>query len=231
MLSRTVSALTALLSLVAAAPASAASPNQPDEPLAPSPPANVADSLAGHVIAGAGLSFSAPRGRFAKSALARDYVNEGMQVDGDLSLGVSRYAALGVAGKWHRYPSADSCKDCRAQGFGVGPQVRYHLVQGTRFDPWLSAAVTYQWLQLSHADQTSDFAGIDVLALRVGGDWYFASNLGIGPFLALDATVFTKRPEWAGRSDLLWSFSAGARFVFDHPGKLAQPVTTAAASR
>lgn len=187
-------------------------PSSPQEQ--PSEPA-----LAGHFIVGLGVSMQQLHGRLGSDALARHWLGDAVQVDGDLSIGASRYVALGVFASYARYGAPSECSDCGASGFALGVQARYHLVQGTRFDPWLSAGAGYRAVSIQSDTHSDTASGIDVLDLRVGGDWYLAQSVGLGPFVGFTTGVFNGRARWMGEAELHWSLGGGVRVVLDRPGK------------
>ncbi len=173
----------------------------------------------GHLLGAVGASLRLPRGRLGSSAVMRDYLAEGIQLDGDISFGVSSHLALGALGYWSGYTGSSSCAECEASVFGLIPLVRYHLVRGTRFDPWLSAGAGYRRLRL-HTERGDDvMSGVDLVDLRVGGDWYAASAVGFGPFLELNAGTMLDRPTWVGKRDTYWSMAIGFRAVLQGPGR------------
>jgi hypothetical protein len=201
-------------------------PGEPDEldeepELPMTPPAT--DGLGGHFLLGAGVAYQKPLGKFGSEMRQSSQVGGGLSVTVDAGFGVSRHVVIGVWGQWFKLPDGSECNDCSATGFGVGPFVRYHLVQGLRFDPWLSFGAGYRSLSLDRVDRDAEelpFQGIDWARLQVGGDWYPASNLGFGPFLELVSGGYFERPEIAGNLRTYWQWSAGLRLAFDVPGKL-----------
>ncbi|HEY3493727.1 MAG TPA: hypothetical protein VGK73_03530, partial [Polyangiaceae bacterium] len=103
----------------------------PQPPLIPEAP----DKLGGHFVLGAGASFATQFGQL-KSGTNATTLGLGLNTVLDLGFGISRSVTLGVFGEFAYYP-AKRCPDCSATSIGVGPFVRYHLVQGARFDPWM----------------------------------------------------------------------------------------------
>ncbi|HEU5072762.1 MAG TPA: hypothetical protein VFU02_01285 [Polyangiaceae bacterium] len=189
---------------------------EPELPM--TPPAT--DGLSGHFLLGAGAAYQKPLGKFGSGMRQSSQVDGGLSVTVDAGFGVSRQVVIGAWGQWFSLPEGSECDECSATGFAGGPFVRFHLVQGLRFDPWLSFAVGYRDLRLDDGTEELKFKGIDWARLQVGGDWYPARNLGFGPFLELVSGGYFDRPEVAGDLRTYWQWSAGMRLVFDVPGKL-----------
>jgi hypothetical protein len=92
-------------------------------------------------------------------------------------------------------------------------------VQGTRFDPWLSAGLGWRTTRLTLRDSERRYAGPELLRLVLGGDWYATSLLGLGPTLELDCGAFTTHPSAAGATRLFWNVQSNLRLTLDLPGK------------
>lgn len=192
---------------------------EPELPMTPPAP----DGLGGHFLLGAAGAYQKPLGKFGSDMRQSSQVDGGLSVTVDAGFGVSRQVVVGAWGQWFLLPDGSECNDCSATGFAVGPFVRFHLVQGLRFDPWLSFAVGYRDLSLDRVDRDEEvlkFKGFDWARLQVGGDWYPARNFGFGPFLELVSGGYFERPEIAGDLRTYWQWSAGMRLAFDVPGKL-----------
>lgn len=201
-------------------PAPGAEPEEDyEEPELPmTPPAT--DGLGGHFLLGAAAAYQKPFGKFGSGMRQSSQMGGGLSVTVDAGFGVSRQLVLGAWGQWFRLPDGSECKECVATGFAAGPFVRFHLVQGLRFDPWLSFGAGYRDLRLDDGSEELKFKGIDWARLQVGGDWYPAANFGFGPFLELVSGGYFDRPEAAGHLRTYWQWSASMRLVFDVPGKL-----------
>jgi hypothetical protein len=162
---------------------------EPELPMTPPAP----DTLGGHFVLSLGAGAVNPSGRYARAV--PDRAGWGWLLGGDLGFGVSRSIVVGAWGHYLDLPGPDSCSECSASSWGVGPFVRFHLVQGLRFDPWMSFAVAYRKSTLASAEGDFTFAGFDWARVQVGGDWYALKTLGIGPFLELHSGGFFSRPE------------------------------------
>ena len=160
---------------------------------APAAPARASDKLGGHLLAHAGALLSIPFAKLDSSTNFSDRAGIGYGAAGDLGIGVSRYVA--VAG-WFEYQDFNEASRecaCDATALGFGALVRYHLVQGVRFDPWLSLGAGYRRIELTNPGAT--YVGIDWLKFTLGGDWYAISQLGFGPYASVTLGTFTERPE------------------------------------
>ena len=205
------------------------------EPVAPLIP-NASDKLGGHLLAGASGSFTAPFGHLENGAAAGKLGNA-FGASLDLGFGLSRTVAVGAWGQYAAFsggnciPSASvsANDDCSASSFAVGPFVRYHLVQGVRFDPWVMLGVGYRHFSVDPgllSDPTyralsgkQSFSGIDFMHVVVGGDFYLFRAFGFGPFLELNAGTLTERPESGRDTSVYGTFSAGIRLALDLPGR------------
>ena len=87
----------------------------------------------------------------------------------------------------------DSCGDCKTQSMAFGAFVRYHLVQGVRFDPWMLAGLGYRTTTISGVGDDVTYSGIEWLRLAVGGDWYAFDKVGFGPYMELDMGYYSSR--------------------------------------
>lgn len=189
---------------------------EPELPI--TPPA--ADSLGGHFVLTPAAAYSIPFGRLGSNWDTHEQIGNGWSVAVEAGLGVSRQVVIGVFGEFDRWAEGDTCAQCDATGFAVGPFVRYHLVQGLRFDPWIGFGVGYENLKLDDGSTQTSLAGLKWARLAVGGDWYPSRNFGVGPYLGLSSGGYFDRPEQAGALRTHWAFHLGLRLTLDIPGKL-----------
>lgn len=189
------------------------------EPLPPLVPRSK-DLLAGHVLVGASIGPSWSVGKLANHVLASDGLGTGVAFQADAAFGVSRYVSLGVWGSLARYGQGNECSSCSGQAFAIGPFVRYHLVQGLRFDPWAVAGAGYRQVSFDDASGSKQtFSGPTWLHLQLGADYYAWSGIGLGPYLQLDLSSYSKRPEAAGSARVNTELAFGLRFLLDLPGR------------
>jgi hypothetical protein len=140
----------------------------------------------------------------------------GLSIGGDLAYGISRTVLLGAyIDVGFPSPEGTSAKNSIST-IAAGPLIRYHLVQGMSFDPWLSGGVGFRLTN----DGPTSYTGVDWMRLAIGGDWYPASNFGFGPLLELSlGTYFAESPGSLGTAAVNATFVIGGRIVFDAPGK------------
>ena len=189
---------------------------EPELPM--TPPA--ADSLGGHFVLTPAAGYSIPFGRIGSNWDKQNQLGAGWSFSLEAGLGVSRQVVIGAFGEFDVWSEGSSCNGCDAAGFAVGPFVRFHLVQGLRFDPWLGFGVGYERLTLDDGDTQRTLAGLQWARFGVGGDWYPSRNFGVGPYLGLSSGGYFDRPDEAGAIRTHWAFSIGARLTLDVPGKL-----------
>jgi hypothetical protein len=204
-------------------PGDAVDEDEPEPPLIP--PAQ--DTLAGHISLGVSALWAVPFGDLEDSKSQSQLIGSGPGFGLDLGIGISRTVALGAWGQLLRFGDSDNCTSCSASSLGVGAFVRYHLVQGTRFDPWMSAGIGYRKTSIQDVPGGGDvdYSGIEWLRLQMGGDWYPLKFLGIGPLIELDMGIYSDRSgSGAQGAPALeqsphWQFIVGARLSLDIPGK------------
>jgi hypothetical protein len=178
------------------------------------------DSLGGHFVIAAGAAYVFPFGRLGSDMAQRRQLDPGLGIGVDMGYGASRQVIVGAWGQFALFPEGSACLDCTATSLAVGPFVRFHLVQGLRFDPWLSFGVGYRNLAIDDGSQTETFRGLDWARAQLGGDWYPSSNFGFGPFMELVSGGYFERPESAGALRTYWHLAVGARLTLDFSGRL-----------
>jgi hypothetical protein len=97
----------------------------------------------------------------------------------------------------------------------VGPLIRYHLVQGVRFDPWLSAGAGFRKTTLG----SEAWTGVDIVRLALGGDFYAWPSLGFGPFVEMAIGTYVDATPKLTSHNVNANFTLGLRVVLDAPGK------------
>ena len=188
----------------------------PEQPL--TPPA--LDTLGGHLTLAASALWAIPFASLEAGVPQRDTVGSGPGVGVDVGYGVSRSVVVGAWGQLLMLGAGNDCSDCSTRSTAFGAFVRYHLVQGVRFDPWMSAGIGYRMTSIDTGTTTVDYSGIEWLRLQLGGDWYAFDKFGFGPTAELDMGRYMARsPGDLGSSANHWQFVLGARVVFDTPGK------------
>lgn len=173
------------------------------------------DTVGGHLAIALDGGFSVPFGSFQSGAPQSDVLDPGYVLGADVTYGVSRTVMLGVQGSFARESGTGVWTGDTGSSLAVGPVIRYHLVQGTRFDPWLSYGIGFRSTSIG----PHSFTGLDWAHLQVGGDWYATSAFGFGPFLDLALGTYLGSSDTLGTKAVNAHFSGGLRLVFDTPGK------------
>jgi hypothetical protein len=187
---------------------------EPEPPLVP----DAADRLGGHFSLAGGVGFAFPFGNLESGVGANDVIAPGWMFSLNAGIGLSRSVVVGAFGQFILYGDGDECDGCDATSFAVGPFIRYHLVQGMRFDPWVLAGLGYRKLSVSTEAGDLDYSGIEWLHLEFGGDWYPTSTIGFGPYLSLDWGIYGDHPGDDGSSSH-FQVTTGLRINLDLPGK------------
>ncbi|HEX4473450.1 MAG TPA: hypothetical protein VH142_00135 [Polyangiaceae bacterium] len=173
------------------------------------------DTLGRHFALGAMAGLFVPFGSFQSGASQSTLLDPGLVIGVDAGYGISRTVVLGAYGDFALPQATDACRDCKVTSIAVGPMIRYHLVQGLRFDPWLSAGAGFR----RTSTKTETFTGIDIARFELGGDWYPAPSFGFGPFMELGFGEYTGSNTTIQTHALNAEFSLGLRVVFDAPGR------------
>jgi hypothetical protein len=185
--------------------------DSPDEPAAPA-----RDTVGGHFAIGVDAGLLVPFGSIASGVPQSRTMGLGLSIGGDLAYGISRTVMLGAYVDFGLPDAKGASSNHSITTIAAGPLIRYHLVQGMAFDPWLSGGVGFRLT----SDGPTSFTGIDWMRLALGGDWYPASNLGFGPILELSlGSFFAQSPGTLGNASVNATFVLGGRIVFDAPGK------------
>jgi hypothetical protein len=190
---------------------------EPQTPLVP----RAKDLLGSHVLVGAALGPVWSLGRFDSQTTAARGFATGLGFQADAGFGLSRTISVGAWASYAMYADGSGCDDCAGRSFAIGPFVRYHLSQGLRFDPWLSAGLGYR--QLSFLDDLraskQKYSGMEWLRLDLGADYYVFSGFGIGPYGTLALSSYSTRPAGTGDARVNTELSAGLRLLLDLPGR------------
>jgi hypothetical protein len=179
------------------------------------------DVVGSHVLVGAAVGPVWSFGRFDSETTAARGFGTGLGFQADAGIGLSRAISVGAWGSYGTFSDGSGCVDCAGRAFAIGPFVRYHLSQGLRFSPWLSAGAGYR--QLSFLDDIraakQKYSGIEWLRLDLGADYYLFSGFGFGPYGTLSISSYTTRPSGAGDARANTELSAGLRLLLDLPGR------------
>ena len=200
----------------AQAPALPPPPPEEDETSPLVPPAT--DTLGGHLVLALSPAVAVPGGSFDRSQPA-SRLGPGWGASADVGFGISRAVALGVYGQYFAHQAGSGSLRVTTSHFAVGPFVRYHVVQGLRFDPWILVGAGYESATVTEGSAKRKFSGVEWLRFAVGGDYYVFSGLAFGPFVELDFGSFLERPAEGTPTTVHTAFLAGLRLTFDTPGK------------
>ena len=215
------SAVPAPAAATAPAPAVVIVPNDPEQPLLePIPRAH--DTLGHHFVIGGAVGAKWGFGSLSDGSKQSQTLGTGLALNLDLGFGLSRNIVLGAWGEFDDYSSPSACPQCSTTSFAGGPFLRYHIVQGTRFDPWGAIAVGVRQTKVDPGagSSKSSFFGPDWLRLTLGGDWYPLANLGIGPYVEFDIGAYNQHPSSSTVDTTLHTgLGTGLRVVLDFPGK------------
>jgi hypothetical protein len=174
------------------------------------------DTLGGHISVGAAVSLFVPFGSFQTDLPQSTLLDPGVGFRLDAAYGVSRTVMVGLYGELSLPDGSSTWGGTKAQSIAVGPFVRYHLVQGVRFDPWIGFGAGFR--RTGSGDQS--YTGFDFARIQLGGDFYGLSNMGFGPLIefAMGTFVGAEGVNMGGKT-VNAHFTLGARFTFDGPGK------------
>ncbi len=180
------------------------------------PPAE--NELGGHFTLAPSIAWSAPRGRFESGLQARESLDAGPGFGAEVGVGVGRHVVLGG---WVQYLTLPGdCSGCSAQSIAGGGFLRYHLVQGVKFDPWVSFGMGVRSTTLDLGPTETTYRGFEWFRLAVGGDWYATKVIAFGPFFEIDAGHYldvSNGSIGSGRPHA--SLHAGFRGVLNIPGR------------
>jgi hypothetical protein len=190
-------------------------PVEPEQPvLEPIP--NARDLLGGHVVLGAAVGAKWPFGALNDSQTQRSELGPGLALNLDLGVGLSRSVVFGAWGEFDEYSAPPQCSVCSSKSFAAGPFLRYHAVQGARFDPWAALGVGVRQTNIDNGgSSTEHFFGAELLRLSLGADWYASSNVAIGPYVELNMGTYGAFNLDRLHTDL----GTGLRLTLDFPGK------------
>lgn len=192
---------------------------RPDEdpPLPIRPAAPDRDQLTGHLRLAVAAAFGNFTGRFL------DQSGIGVRLGGsplgmaEIGIGATRHLELILAGDYSRTLAGAGCGDCDATSWSVGPMIRYHVVQGTRFSPWVAVGAAYRQISLL-GFSAETVKSIDFLKLQLGADWYATSNVAFGPVLGLGLGSSVSAPRGDGTAVFALMYG-GLRLQFDVRGR------------
>ncbi len=214
------------------ADAAAAEPPTTDPEGAEPPPAPLVapgeDLVSKHLNASALAILAVPFGSLEWELPWYDVASPGPGAGVELTVGVSRNVSIGAWGDLVVLGSGPECRHCSTLTLALGPLVRYHLVQGMRFDPHVTAGIGVRSTTTQSAPDDLDYLGLDWLRVTAGGDWYATPNLAFSPFVTLAAGATVRLPDASPvrlapgeerRSGVYGQALFGLRLTLDAPGR------------
>jgi hypothetical protein len=163
-------------------------------------------------------AYGTPLGNFTSRNPIGSRFGDALYLGIDLGLGLTRHIQVSLAGEFATLSAGSACAECSATSYVFGPRLRYHLVEGTRFSPWVGYGLSVRHTSTEAGASESSFTAIEPLRLELGGDWYASSVVALGPVLSMGIARTVAPPDDAG--DGRWSawLSAGLRIALDPKG-------------
>lgn len=198
------------------APAPSAAEDAEEPPPAPVPAAK--DLVGGHFSGALGLALTLPWGALEDRYASSSTLGAAPRFELQLMYGLGRSVMLGAWADLAHHSGGSACSSCSATSLGLGLLARYHLIQGTRLDPWVGAGLGWRRLSLDAGHGEGLYSGMEWLKLELGADWYLFDKLALGPWLGVRAASFLAHPG-AGPSGVDGAVDLGLRLITDFPGK------------
>lgn len=176
------------------------------------------DTVSHHFFAVGGVGYASPAGSVDSQTPLRSRVSAGPAFVLGIGYGVSRNIDIELNGAYTAYVNTTECPDCSAKMYDAIGAIRYHLVQGVRFDPWLCTGVGVSIVELKELRDSREYAGLRWFDLSIGGDWYATRNFGFGPFLGIALSTYLNHPT-GGTSSVSAKLALGINLSFDTTGK------------
>jgi hypothetical protein len=203
-------------------PTNQAKPEIVDQPPEPSSRLVVSgradDTVTHHFIISIGAGYAPVFGHLDSQTSLNNRVSGGAGYLLDIGYGVTRYVEIELHSALSLYGSATECPSCDGKLFDELVSLRYHLVQGVKFDPWLRTGLGISTFQLHELQTSQTYIGLHWFELSVGGDWYFTRNFGVGPVIGLSLSSYLNHPS-GGRTSVSGTGFLGINVSFDSSGK------------
>ncbi len=191
-------------------------PPEPSSKLVGTGPAN--DTITHHILVSIGAGYAPMFGHLDSRTPVRNHVSGGADYFLDVGYGLTRYVELELHSSFSLYGSAMECPSCDAKSFDELVSLRYHLVQGVKFDPWLRTGLGVSTFQLRELSDSQTYIGLHWFELSIGGDWYFAHNFGVGPLVGLSLSSYLDHPS-GSKTSVSGKGFIGINLSFDSSGK------------
>lgn len=196
------------------------------------------DGRSGHLTIAAVGAAEFPAGDVAPGRALTDVVDVGFSFGGLLAVGVSRHVSIDAMGRYGLlYPNGE-CDSCTGDLANASLGIRYHLAQGSSFDPWGRLGVGYRTFSLEHGGDETErvlavangrYHGVDIAQLALGGLFYPARGFGLGPFLEVDMGTFVSWAEGSTRGTRAYAFFQIGLAIAIDPVEWASPTPPASA--
>jgi hypothetical protein len=194
------------------------SPPEQDPVLPVRPAAPDRDQLSGHLRIGASFAYGTFSGSYFSSSPIGAKLGGSAFVNADLGYGLSRQFEVVVIGDYSGTFSGSGCASCEAKSWAVGPMLRYHLVEGTRFNPWIGLGVALRHISLVGYEAVRSVKSVEFLRIAIGGNWFATPQLTFGPILGCALASSYAAPS-GDHSEIFALFYAGIRVAWDAPGR------------
>jgi len=182
------------------------------------PGASDSDSLTGHMLLSTAIGYTAGYGNIDSAISTRDSLASGATIGIGVGYGVSRNVELGVSASLAPLSGGSLCTTCEGKLTDALLHVSYHLVQGTRFDPWVRFGVGVAALHLTGTGKDFDYVGLSWANVMFGGDWYASKHIGFGPVLSFALQSYLHTPSDRSIS-VAERLTIGMRVTFDLNGR------------
>ncbi len=176
------------------------------------------DTLKGHVLPYAGLGYAVGFGHIDSLTPARGTLSSGPEIALGFGYGLTRNVDVGIGATFTPVDGGSDCSNCSAKSVNSIAYVGYHLVQGTKFDPWVRFGIGISTLHLTTPISNFNYVGMSWANAIVGGDWFATRQIGIGPVLALAFQSFVAHPTGHSTS-IVEQLTIGFRVTIDANGR------------
>jgi len=174
------------------------------------------DTLGSHFLLGGAIGAKWGFGALNDQQSQRSELGPALALNLDLGLGISRTVVLGLWGEFDDHSAPSRCSICSGKSFAGGPFLRYHAVQGTRFDPWIQLAFGARHTTVDNGGAHNEqFTGFEIWRLSTGADWYATSGFALGPYFEIDMGTYGPFHWDTLHTDL----GAGLRLSLNLPGR------------
>ena len=176
------------------------------------------DTISHHVSFSLNASYTNMFGSLDSKTPISNKLSHGYSLGLTAGYGLSRYVELELDAAGSMFRSAVDCMNCSARAYGLNGGIRYNLVQGVRFNPWVRVAVGISTFRLDDTIEKRNYLGLQWLNATIGGDWYATRNFGFGPMLSMALTSYFDHPS-NSRTSVAAQWLAGLNVALDTAGK------------